>query len=142
VRLVDANVLIHAVNEASPHHRWARSWLDRALVGPEAVGFGWTVLLAFLRLSTHPAVFARPLDVTVATGVVRDWLAQPQAIVVEPTQRHLDVLAGLLAESGTAGTLVSDAHLAALAIEHNAVVVSFDADFGRFRGVRWEAPTA
>lgn len=142
MRLVDANVLLYAVNSASAQHRAARAWLDRALKGQEAVGFPWIVLLAFLRLATHRAVFPRPLTVSEAMDGVRGWLAQPAAILVGPTPRHVDVLAGLLAETGTAGNLVNDAHLAALAVEHDARLVSFDADFGRFRGARWEQPTA
>jgi toxin-antitoxin system PIN domain toxin len=140
VRIVDANVLLYAVNTAAPRHAQARSWLDGALAGREPVGFAWTVLLAFLRLTTHPAVFPRPLAVGEATEIVRAWLAQPAAIVVDPTPRHADLLAGLLAEAGTAANLVGDAHLAALALEHDAVLVSFDADFGRFAGLRRETP--
>lgn len=140
MRLVDANVLLYAVNEASPHHEGARSWLDGALGSREPVGFAWTVLLAFVRLATHPVVFARPLSSEDAMAIVRTWLAQPSAVVVEPTSRHADVLAGLLAEAGTAGNLVNDAHLATLAIEHGATIVTFDADFGRFAGVRWQRP--
>jgi toxin-antitoxin system PIN domain toxin len=140
VRLVDANVLIYAVNESSTQHEAARSWLDQALGGEETVGFAWSVVLAFLRLTTHPAVFAQPLDPARATGTVRAWTEQPTARLIDPTPRHLDVLAGLLAEAGTAANLVSDAHLAALAIEHDAVLVTFDADFGRFRGLRTERP--
>jgi len=100
------------------------------------------VLLAFLRLATHPAVFPHPLDARRATEIMRGWLAQPPAVAVEPTSRHLDMLAGLLAASGTAANLVNDAHLAALAIEHDARLVSFDADFGRFAGLRWMRPGA
>jgi hypothetical protein len=140
VRIVDANVLLYAVNTAAPRHAQARSWLDGALAGREPVGFAWTVLLAFLRLTTHPAVFPRPLTVGEATEIVRAWLAQPAAIVVDPPPRHADLLAGLLAEAGTAANLVGDAHLAALALEHDAVLVSFDADFGRFAGLRRETP--
>ncbi len=140
MRIVDANVLLYAVNTAAPRHAQARSWLDGALAGREPVGFAWTVLLAFLRLTTHPAVFPRPLTVGEATEIVRAWLAQPAAIVVDPTPRHADLLAGLLAEAGTAANLVGDAHLAAPALEHDAVLVSFDADFGRFAGLRRETP--
>ncbi len=136
MQLVDANVLIYAVNESSELHDRARTWLDAALNGDEQVGFAWVPLLAFLRLATHPAVFPRPLDVTDATAIVRDWLAQPTSIVLHPTARHADVLAGLLAEVGSGGNLVNDAHLAALAVEHDAILISFDTDFERFRGVR------
>lgn len=142
MRLVDANVLLYAVNGSSVHHRRARSWLDAALATDEAVGFAWIVLLAFLRLATHPAIFARPLTADEAIGVIRNWLGQPPAVIVEPTPRHVDLLAGLLLEAGTAGNLVNDAHLAALALEHGATLVTFDADFGRFTGVRREAPGA
>ena len=140
MRLVDANVLIYAINESAVQHRQARAWLDAALGGPEPVAFAWTALLAFLRLATHPSVFARPLTPEQATAVVRSWLAQPGVVVVDPTPRHADVLAGLLVESGTAGNLVNDAHLAALAVEHSATVTTFDADFGRFAGVTWSRP--
>lgn len=142
MRLVDANVLLYAVNEAAPHHATARAWLDRALAGREPVAFAWTALLAFLRLATHPAVFPRPLSAIEATDIVRAWLAQPPAVVVDPTPRHAGLLAGLLAQTGTAANLVNDAHLAALALEHGAVLVSFDADFGRFAGLRRETPAA
>lgn len=141
MRLVDANVLLYSVNEASPHHARARTWLDAALSGDEGIGFAWVVVLAFLRIATHRAVFARPLSVESAVDMVRRWLAQPTALAVEPTSRHLDVLAGLLHETGTGGNLVNDAHLAALAIEHDSVLVSFDADFARYRGLRWEQPS-
>ena len=142
MRIVDANVLIYAVNEASTQHATARSWLDRALGGQETVGFAWSVVLAFLRLTTHPAVFAQPLDAARATAIVRTWMEQPTARLIDPTPRHLEILSALLAEAGTAANLVIDAHLAALAIEHDAALVTFDADFGRFRGLRTERPQA
>jgi len=140
MQVVDANVLLYAVNASSPQHHAARTWLDRSLNGDEPVGFAWVALLAFLRLATHPAVFPHPLDARQGIEIVRAWLDQPPSVVVEPTSRHLDVLAGLLASSGTAANLVNDAHLAALAIEHDARLVSFDADFGRFAGLRWARP--
>jgi toxin-antitoxin system PIN domain toxin len=138
--VVDTNVLLYAINKSSPHHGRARSWLDDALAGREPVGFAWTVLLAFLRLATHGAVFPRPLTPEQALAAARDWLAQPGATIVEPTRRHLDILAGLLIEAGTAANLVGDAHLAALAVERDATIVSFDTDFGRFAGVRLLIP--
>lgn len=140
MRIVDANVLIYAVNEDSPNHVPARSWLDDAFHGAEPVGFSWSVLLAFLRLTTRSGLFPHPLSVDDAAGVIEGWLSQPMAVVVEPTSRHLALLRGLLAESGTAANLVGDAHLAALALEHGATICSFDADFGRFAGVRWHRP--
>ena len=140
MRLCDANVLLYAVNSDAPNHTAARSWLDGALSGGETVAFPWAVLLAFLRLATHPAVFPLPLGADAAIARVREWLRQPAATVAEPGSRHLEILAALVEESGVAGNLVSDAHLAALAIELDAELVSFDRDFARFAGLRWSAP--
>jgi toxin-antitoxin system PIN domain toxin len=140
VLLVDANVLLHAVNERAPEHAAASSWIREALGRGEAVAFAWTVVLAFLRLSTHPSVFPRPLPVTQAADVLERWLQSPPAVLVEPSPRHLPLLRGLLEGAGTAGNLVGDAHLAALALEHGATVVSFDRDFARFDGVRLRRP--
>ncbi|HLE99978.1 MAG TPA: type II toxin-antitoxin system VapC family toxin [Gaiellaceae bacterium] len=142
MKLVDANVLLYAVNEGSARHAEARRWLDTALSGGETVAFAWIAILAFLRLATHQAVFARPLTPDDALDVVRYWLGRPTATVAEPTSRHLEVLAQLLVGVGTAGNLVNDAHLAALALEHGCEIVSYDADFARFPGVRWETPAA
>ncbi|MDQ6613711.1 MAG: type II toxin-antitoxin system VapC family toxin [Actinomycetota bacterium] len=140
MKIVDANVLLHAVNEDSPQHGPALGWLDAALSGAETVGFAWVVLLAFLRLTTRAGLWRRPLTVDEACGVVEGWLTQPSAVVVHPTSRHLQVLHGLLITTGTASNLVTDAHMAALAVEHGAEVVSFDRDFGRFPGLRWHLP--
>jgi toxin-antitoxin system PIN domain toxin len=140
VLLVDANVLLYAVNSDTDHHAESRAWLDGALGGAEPVGFSWIVLLAFLRVSTNRAALPDPLSVEAAAGQVRTWCSAPAAVIVEPTLRHADILAGLLEPTGTAGNLVNDAHLAALATEHAATIVTFDGDFGRFRGVRSRRP--
>lgn len=140
MKLVDANVLLYAINEDAPHHKTAREWLDGALGGREVVGFAWVVLLAFLRLSTRPGLFSRPLTIDEAIDVAEGWLDRPTAVTVSATARHLDLLHGLLMSVGSAGNLVNDAHLATLAIEHGGEVVSFDGDFTRFPGVPWRAP--
>jgi len=140
VNLVDANVLLYAVNEADPKHQQSRRWLDTALAGREPLGFSWIVLLAFVRLSTKVGLFPRPLPADGALARVRAWIDQPPSVIVEPTPRHLELLRGLLAEVGSGANLVNDAHLAALALEHNGRVISYDSDFGRFRGVRWQPP--
>jgi len=142
VKLVDVNLLLYAVNEDSPHHARAKPWLESSLSGTEAVGLEWTVLLAFLRLATRPMIFATPIPVDEALALVETWLARPCVTVVQPTERHLEVLAGLLRPIGTAGNLTSDAHLAAVAIEHGAELCSCDADFARFPGLRWTNPLA
>jgi toxin-antitoxin system PIN domain toxin len=140
VVVVDANVLLYAVDSASPHHDRSLSWLDAALAGSEAVGLAWVVLLAFVRLGTNPAIFPTPLSATEAIDQVEAWLAAPAAVVAQPTPRHPGLLRGLLRDAGTAGNLTTDAHLAALALEHGADVVSFDRDFGRFPGLRHRLP--
>lgn len=137
MKLPDVNVLLYAVDEGSRHHATARPWLEDALSGSETVAFCWSVLLAFVRLSTRPVVFEHPLSAEEALDVVQGWLGQPCATVVEPTTRHVAVLRDLLGAFGTAGNLTTDAHLAALAIEHGAELCSYDADFGRFPGLRW-----
>jgi toxin-antitoxin system PIN domain toxin len=142
VKIVDANVLLYAVNSDAAHHEQARAWLDGALVGAETVGFAWVVLLAFWRIATNSSVFAHPLTTDTARAVIEAWLDQAAAVIVEPTPRHLPLLRGLLDEVGTAANLVNDAHLAAIALEHGATIVSFDRDFGRFIGVRHSLPIA
>lgn len=138
--IVDVNLLIYAVNADAPFHAKARSWLEAVISGAETVGLPWTVLLAFLRLTTRRGLFEKPLSVETAFAVVDEWLQQPAVIVVEPTARHLRTLRELLVPLGTGGNLTADAHLAALAIEHGAQLCSTDNDFSRFAGVRWRNP--
>jgi hypothetical protein len=140
--IVDANALLYAVNSDVAWHDESKSWLDRALVGTEPVGFAWLVLLAFWRVATHPAVFASPLDVEVAAEIIEAWINQPAAVIVQPTARHFSVLSGLLGTSGAGANLVNDAHLAALALEYGASIITFDSDFARFAGVRHRRPGA
>ena len=136
----DVNLLLYAVDSGSPRHEPARGWWETALRGPEPVGVPWVTILAFLRLTTNPRVFARPLKPAQAFDVIEAWTMQPHVVPIEPTLRHLRIVRGLLDTAGTAGNLVTDAHLAALAIEHGATLCSADADFSRFPGLRWSNP--
>lgn len=138
--IVDANVLLYAVNRASAHHDHSRSWLDGALAGTEAVGLAWIALLAFIRIGTNAAILPSPMTTDEATGQVETWLGAPAAVVAQPTPRHASLLRGLLRDTGTAGNLTTDAHLAALALEHGADIVSYDRDFARFPGVQHRLP--
>ncbi len=138
--VVDVNLLIYAVNQDSPDHPHAKSWLEKAICGTETVGLPWIVLLAFLRLTTRAGLFQKPLSVEAAFDVVDSWLRQPSVTVPEPTGRHLQTMRDLIAPLGTAGNLTSDAYLAALAIEHGAELCSTDNDFARFGRLRWRNP--
>jgi len=140
VVIVDANVLLYAVDRKSAHHEPARSWLDDALGGNEAVGLAWIALLAFIRVGTNPAILPTPMTIDEATAQVEAWLGAPAAVAAHPTPRHAALLRGLLRESGTGGNLTTDAHLAALAVEHGADVVSYDRDFARFPGISHRLP--
>jgi hypothetical protein len=142
VKLTDVNLLLYAFDAAAPRHRAAKRWLEEQLSGTETFAFSWVVLLAFLRLSTNARVFEDPLEPAEAFDLIDGWLAQPCATVVHPTDRHAAVLRELLEPIGTAGNLTTDAHLAALAIEHGAELCSSDADFSRFPGLRWSDPLA
>jgi toxin-antitoxin system PIN domain toxin len=142
MKLLDANLLIYAVNKDAPHHVRARLWLEATLAGDEPVGFAWVVILAFLRIATRPGLFARPLSANQAFDLVAEWLEQPSAQIVHAGPRHLEVLRRILTPLGTAGNITSDAHLAALALEENAQLCSSDGDFARFPGVHWHNPLA
>lgn len=138
--VLDANVLIYAHDETSPHHEPARGWVEDAFSGSDEIGIALVSILAFLRVMTNPTVFDEPLAIDEALEIVAEWLSRPNVGMVQPTRRHLEVL-GRLARSGKArGPLLMDAHLAALAIEHGATLCTTDRDFARFRGLRLEDP--
>lgn len=140
MKIVDANVLLYAVNQDSRHHEASQNWLDGALSGGDVVGFAWVALLAFLRLSTQPGIFPAPLSREDAIVQMTSWLGAPGAQQVSPARGHAAILSRLLDEAGAAGRLVNDAHLAALALEHHASIVSFGTDFARFPGLTWATP--
>ena len=140
--LVDANVLLFAVDAQSRFHRAAAAWLEEVLNGPRRVGFPWLSLGAFLRLITNPRVTASPLDGATAWQRVEDWLACDVAWVPLPTDRHADVLGGLIRRYDVRGNLMTDARLAALALEHGLTVCSADSDFARFNEIEWLNPLA
>jgi len=140
--VVDVSLLIYAVNQDAANHGKAKAWLESAVSGTETVGLPWIVLLAFLRLTTRTGLFQKPLTVGAAFDLVDAWLQQPSVTVPEPTARHLQTMRDLMSPLGAGGNLTSDAHLAALAIEHGAELCSADNDFGRFSRLRWRNPLA
>ena len=138
--LIDANILIYATDSNSDRHAGAIRWLDAQLNGTPAVALPWPSLLAFLRLATNPRIFPSPLKMPVAWKQVAAWLDADPVWIPQATERHAEILKGLLAEPGIHVNLVPDAHLAALAIEHGLTLCSTDGDFARFRGLRWTNP--
>jgi toxin-antitoxin system PIN domain toxin len=140
VILVDVNLLLHARNADAAQHAASLSWLDRQLNGATPVALPWASLLGFLRIATNPRLFRQPLTMTAAWEQVSSWLAAGPVWTPSPTERHAEVLAELLALPGVQGNLVSDGHLAALAIEHGLTLCSTDGDFARFPRLSWRNP--
>lgn len=140
--LVDANLLLFAVDTASPDHDRAAPWLVERLNGDRRVGLPWESLTAFVRIATNPRASDHPLRSSDAWRYVDEWLAGPATWVPLPTERHADVLGGLVRKYRLAGNLIPGAHLAALAIEHGLEVCSADTDFARFAEIRWRNPLA
>ncbi len=138
--LIDSNILLYAVDASSRFHDDAAEWLVAQMNGPRRVGFPWQSLGAFLRISTHPRASEHPLSPDEAWGHVEAWLAADPAWIPRPTERHAEVLGSLIRSYQLRANLISDAHLAALAIEHGLTVWSADTDFARFREIRWQNP--
>lgn len=140
--LVDANMLLFAVDTASPYHDRAAAWLSDQLSGDRRVGLPWQSITAFVRITTHPRATESPLSPLAAWQFVREWLALPIVWIPVPTEQHAAVLGGLMSTYLLAGNLVPDGHLAALAIEHGLELASADTDFARFTELRWINPLA
>jgi toxin-antitoxin system PIN domain toxin len=138
--LVDANILLYAEDQLSPHHDAARAWWDAELSGSSPVCLCWTVLGAFIRIGTNPRVFEHPLSLDQALARIQSWLDQPCSRIIRPTERHWHVFQEMLCNGQAVANLVTDAHLAALAVEHGCELISTDSDFSRFAGVRWRNP--
>lgn len=133
----DVNALVYAYNADAARHPLARQWWEHAINSGAAIGLPWISALGFIRLMTHPRVGANPLPVSTAIEHVRSWLARSNVRILTPGERHAEILFALLEAVGVAGNLTTDAHLAALAIEYHAELVSTDADFARFPKLRW-----
>ena len=140
--LVDANLLLYAANRAAPEHDVAARWLEAQLNGDERVGLPWESLISFHRLSTNPRILPRPLTGNDAWDIIGAWLRSPVAWIPQPTERHAEVLGGLVKRYRVTGNAVPDANLAAIAIQHGLEVCSADTDFARFSEIRWRNPLA
>lgn len=138
--LVDANILLYAEDALHPDNERARLWWDETLSGADPVCLCWTVLAAYVRIGTNRRVFETPLSVAEAASRIDSWLDQPCTRIVRPTERHWGVFRALLMDGNAVANLVTDAHIAALAIEHGCRLATADADFSRFPGLKWFNP--
>ncbi len=138
--LPDVNLLVYAIDETSIFHNDAKTWWDETLSSSRIVGLCYPSILGFIRLVTNRRIFASPLSVAETVEYVDGWLAQPNTTIVVPSPRHWPILVTLLESTGVGANLTTDAHIAALAIEHGFTVYSNDSDFGRFDNLRWENP--
>lgn len=138
--LVDANIPLYAEDSQAEHHPVIRAWWDAQLSGTEPVGLCWPVLTAFLRIGTNARILRRPLSLREASTRVQSWLDQPCVRLLQPSDQHWSIFQRLLTEGRATANLVPDAHLAALAVEHNCTLCSTDADFARFKSVKWLNP--
>jgi toxin-antitoxin system PIN domain toxin len=134
--LIDANLLIYAHHTGADNHRRAKEWLERTFESDEQVGLSWATLLAFLRITTSFRLFDTPFTPEESNAIVSGWLNTAGVSLLQPTERHWTILSRLLADGQARGPLVTDAHLAALAIEHGATLCTTDRDFTRFKGLR------
>jgi toxin-antitoxin system PIN domain toxin len=140
--LVDVNLLLYAYHPRAVQHEASRQWLETVLGGSGLVRFSWLGIWAFLRIATNPRVFEDPLTAAEAWAAVDAWLAQPNAGILEPGERHREILGTLMAEGQATGPTVMDAVVAALAVEHGATLCTTDRDFARFPGLDWTNPIA
>ncbi|MFO1022719.1 MAG: type II toxin-antitoxin system VapC family toxin [Planctomycetales bacterium] len=136
----DVNLLLNAYNRDFPDHSSAKTWWEEVTNDREPIGLAWVTILGFVRIMTNPRIMQRPMTAGDALEAVESWLNLPSTDLIEPGPRHAEILFRLIRVVGVAGNLTTDAHLAALAIEHQARIVSTDNDFARFPGLRWFNP--
>lgn len=137
---VDANILLYAEDTSNSHHQIAKNWWDEKLSGDDPVYLCWAIISAFIRLATSSRIFLRPMTVSDATQRVESWFEQPPVRLAVPTKGHWKLFSSLLTEGQATGNLVTDAHLAALAIQYGCTLYSSDADFSRFSQLKWCNP--
>ena len=138
--LPDVNVLVHAYNTGASAHPQARAWWEQVLSAPEPVTLPWVVILGYVRIMTNPRAVLRPISISDAARDVRSWLGCQQATIIHPGEKHAGLFFGFLTAIGKGANLTTDAHLAALSLEHHARIATTDNDFARFKGVRWFNP--
>jgi uncharacterized protein len=138
--VIDANLLLYACDTSSVHHQASRQWFEGILSGDEPVGLTWAALLAFLRIGTDPRIRKDAFSVEEAIAIAAGWLERPTVTLLSPGERHWEILRSIMIKGQARGPLVTDAHLAALAIEHGAILATCDRDFARFPGLKFFNP--
>lgn len=136
----DINLLIYAYNSDAPNHDMAKAWWKKLMEGRQPIGLSWVVCLGYLRLMTNRKILERPIEASEALSHLHSWLSRPQVQIVQPGPRHIGILGSFAEQRLISSSLVTDAHLAALAIETQAELHSNDVDFQRFPGLRWRNP--
>lgn len=138
--VIDANLLLYAYNADAPQQRTAAKWLTNLLASGETIGLPWVTTWAFIRISTNSRIWPNPRTAGEAFTIVKEWLAQPGVVALQPGPLHAEILERLVNDCGAVGPLVPDAVLAALTIEYGAQLASTDRDFRRFPDLRWVNP--
>lgn len=137
---IDANILLYAYNPDAPQQAAIASWLTELFKSGETVALLWVTVWAFIRICTNPRIWDNPRPAKEAFEIIGEWLAQPAVVLLQPGPRHWELLRLLTLEHNATGPLLTDAVLAALAIENGAALASTDQDFSRFQGLRWINP--
>jgi toxin-antitoxin system PIN domain toxin len=140
VIVLDANILLYAYDGASSHHSKARVWIEQVFSGTDLIGLPWSTIAAFLRIMTNTRLPGERFTLTEATSIVSSWLERPNIRTIEADEGHWIMFRQMMVEGQAAGVLVSDAHLAAITIEHGGELYTTDRDFARFPGLRWKNP--
>jgi toxin-antitoxin system PIN domain toxin len=140
VTIIDANILLYAYNADAPQQAAASKWLANLLATSDTIGLPWVTIWAFLRICTNSRIWANPLHAQQAFAIVGEWLSQPGVVILQPGPRHAELLERIVVEHHATGALMTDAVLAAIAIEQGATLASSDQDFRRFRALRWINP--
>ncbi len=138
--LIDANLLLYAYHSKAVQHEPSRVWLEGCLADSQLVRLTWLTVWAFLRISTNPRVFEFPFSIQEAETIVNTWLEHPLIGILEPGEQHWTILQTCIEEGQASGPLVMDAVLAAVALEHGAVLHTTDQDFSRFPNLKWVNP--
>lgn len=138
--ILDVNLLLYAYNSDAPQQSAAARWLAKLLASGETIALPWVTIWAFIRICTNLRVWRNPLSAKEAFAIIDQWLTQPDVILLQPGPRHREILEQLIGAHNATGPLVTDAVLAALAIENGALLASTDQGFSRFQGLRWVNP--